>query len=416
VTGVAGEDWKTEWEERVHGLAAGLKAMVYDPGNAFLGLYGGEKELVFLELRCESGKWKAGRSAEEKWQRPHDFRQMADLLAERTAMRLKREGWENLPLALCLNENECICKVFPLSPEIPAEEQKEAAFWEIDNYLQSCGLGSAAVSCTSARLPGEGAAVEAVILLTEKIRQLEEAFAARGCQLSGLYPETPLLAECQPQKDGWQVGKVRVMGSSALEGRELLEGERRALYAASALAGLGSSDWPENLLAREKRESSWNYDGIGKLVAAIMSMIVAFGLCLDLGTLYITSREAEEARGQLAELEPARQVMAQGRKLAAAAEQKESCLGRLTEKSRPLDSLLVHLGTVTVEGAWLTEVDCTEEKALHIRGAAVDYSALGEFLEAFEKDRDFFTSMPVLEESHQQEGLVEFRLRMEMGL
>ena len=109
-------------------------------------------------------------------------------------------------------------------------------------------------------------------------------------------------------------------------------------------------------------------------------------------------------------------MMEQDRKLAAAAEQKEACLGRLTEKSRPLDSLLVHLGTVTVEGAWLTEVDCTEEKALHIRGEAVDYSALGEFLGAFEQDRDFFTSVPVLEESRQQEGRVEFRLKMEMGL
>ena len=104
------------------------------------------------------------------------------------------------------------------------------------------------------------------------------------------------------------------------------------------------------------------------------------------------------------------------RKMIAAAEVKEACLGRLTEKSRPLDSLLIHLGTVTVEGAWLTEVDCTEEKILHLRGEAVDYSALGEFLEAFERDRDFFSAVPVLEESRQKEGLVEFRLKMEMGI
>jgi len=416
VTGVAGERWKNEIEEKVQALAGGLKELVYAPGGSFLGIYGGEKELVFLELRQESGKWKTGRRAEEKWQRPMDLKEMASLLAERTAMRLKREGWENLPLAVCLHEGECICKVFPMSAEIPPAEQKEAAFWEIDNYLQSCGLNLETVSCTSVRLPGEDMAVEAVILLKEKIRLLEEAFAARGYELAGLYPETPLLAECQPWGKGWQVGKVQIAGGENAEGRDSLEGERRAIYAAVALAGLGSPGWPDSLLAREKQASPWNYDGIGRLAAALVGLLLSVSLCLDLGELYFTSGEAEEARAQLAELEPARQVMAQDRKLAAAAEQKEACLGRLTEKSRPLDSLLVHLGTVTVEGAWLTEVDCTEEKALHIRGEAVDYSALGEFLGAFEQDRDFFTSVPVLEESRQQEGRVEFRLKMEMGL
>ena len=259
-------------------------------------------------------------------------------------------------------------------------------------------------------------AVEAVILLKEKIRLLEGAFAARGYELAGLYPETPLLAECQPWGKGWQVGKVQVAGGEDAESRGSLEGERRALYAAAALAGLGTPDWPDSLLAREKQESPWNYDGIGKLAAALVGLLLAISLCLDLGELYLTAGAAEEAGAQLAELEPARQVMEQDRKLAAAAEQKEACLGRLTEKSRPLDSLLIHLGTVTVEGAWLTEVDCTEEKSLHIRGEAVDYSALGEFLGAFEKDRAFFTSVPVLEESRQQDGLVEFRLKMEMGL
>ena len=413
--GAAGEEWMTELEGRADGLVTGLKKLVYACPGEFLGIYGGERELVFLELRREAGQWGIGRSAEEEWQRPHDFKELSVLLAERTAMRLSREGWEKLPLAICLHEGECICKIFPLSAELPWEEQRTAAFWELDNYLQSCGLGMETVSCTSARLPGEDAAVEAVLLLKEKIRSLEEAFAAKGYKLAGLYPETPLLTECQPQGAGWQVGEVQVRGGVSSADRNSLEGTRHALYAAAALAGLGSLGWPENLLEREE-ESPWNYEGLGKIAALLVGAILAFMLCFDIGKFFFSAREAEEARAQLAELEPARQVMEADRKMIAAAEMKEACLGRLTEKSRPLDSLLIHLGTVTVEGAWLTEVDCTEEKILHLRGEAVDYSALGEFLEAFERDRDFFSSVPVLEESRQKEGLVEFRLKMEMGI
>ena len=417
--GKDGDQLKIEWEESWRGAFSGLKSMLYTRPDAFLGIYGGEHELSFLELRQVSGRWELGRRAGEKWQRPEDFGEMASLLAERAAMRLSREGWEKLPLALCLPEAECVCKLFAMSPEIPPEEQKTAAYWEIDNYLQSCGLTQDMVSCTSLRLPGDESTVEAVILFREKIRALEEAFAARDCQLAGLYPESPLLAECRPQGNGWELGRLQVMGGSCLGGEGHPEGERRSFYAAAALAGLGDDRWPENLLGGERQESPWNYEGICKLAMMLIAAVISAVLLFDLGSLYVASRRAEETKQEMAVLETARQVMEADRKLSAQAEQKEACLARLSEQSRPLDSVLVHLGTVTVEGAWLTEVDCTEEKSLLMRGEAVDYSALGEVMEAFEKDQEFFPSMPLLEESRQKdvtgEG-IEFRLKLEMGI
>jgi hypothetical protein len=120
----------------------------------------------------------------------------------------------------------------------------------------------------------------------------------------------------------------------------------------------------------------------------------------------------------MAELETERQVMEADRKMAALAESKEACLTRLSADSRPLDSVLIHLGTVTVEGVWLTEVDCTGEKTMVMRGEAVDYSALGDFLEAFEKDRGFFPSVPLLEDSRQKAegGGIEFCLKLDVEM
>ena len=417
--GKDGDQLKIEWEESWRNVFSGLKSMLYSRPEAFLGIYGGEHELSFLELRQVSGRWALGRRAGEKWQRPEDFGEMVSLLAERSAMRLSREGWENLPIALCLPEAECVCKLFAMSSEIPPEEQKTAAYWEIDNYLQSCGLTQDMVSCTSLRLPGDEPAVEAVILFREKIGTLEEAFAAKDCQLAGLYPESPLLAECRPQGNGWQLGSLQVRGSDCPGEGLPAESERRSFYAAAALAGLGDDGWPENLLAWKRQESPWNYEGICKFAMLLIAAVISAVLLFDLGSLYAASQRAEEAKQEMAVLEPARQVMEADRKISARAEQKEACLARISEQSRPLDSVLVHLGTVTVEGAWLTEVDCTEEKSLLMRGEAVDYSALGEVMEAFEKDREFFPSMPLLEESRQKENKgegIEFRLKLELGI
>ena len=416
MSGGAGEQKTTEWSDKARGLAAALREMVYASGGAFLGIYGGKQAIFFAELCQKSGRWVLGRSAQELWQRPDDLAERADLLAERTALRLAREGWEGLPLALCISEDECICKLFPLSAEIPAEEQKTAAFWELDHYLQSCGLTGDMASSTTVRLPGEEAVVEAVILLKEKIRMLEEAFDARGCSLTGLYPETPLLAECRQGKGGWQIGEMAVQGEEIEE--KSMEGYRRALYAAAALGGMAGCDWPGSLLERETEKSRWNYEGIGKIAMILAVVLAAAILAADLGEFYLVSQRVGEAERQMAELETERQVMEADRKMAALAEHKEACLTRLSADSRPLDSVLIHLGTVTVEGVWLTEVDCTGEKAMVMRGEAVDYSALGDFLEAFEKDRGFFPSVPLLEDSRQKAegGGIEFCLKLDVEM
>ena len=412
--GGAGDQWKNEWQEKAGRALSGLKDMVYARGGTYLGVYGGEEEISFLELRQEDGAWRIGRQAEEKWQRPEDFSELAELLAERTAQRLTREGWQDLPLALCLPEKCFLCHLFPISTAIPLPEQRTAAYWEMDRFLQDCGLSPEMVKCISLPLPDRTDMVEALALEREKISMLEDAFGRRGCPLAGLYPETPVLLECQSGSCGWQIGEAEISPAAEAGGTE--EHERRPLFAAAALAGLGRQGWPENLLEDKGEVNGWNYEGIGRAASILTGVLLILCLSLDLGEFFLTSRAAEEAGRQLAELEPARQAMEADRKMIAAAEVKEACLGRLTEKSRPLDSLLIHLGTVTVEGAWLTEVDCTEEKILHLRGEAVDYSALGEFLEAFERDSDFFSAVPVLEESRQKEGLVEFRLKVEMGI
>lgn len=413
--GEVGNPWKIFPNKIIKRWQELISDMLYAKSRAVLGIYGGADKISFLEIVQENGLWAMGRRAEENWQRPQDFGEMATLLAERCAMRLAREGWENLPMALCLPEEEFICKLFPMAAGIPREEQNTAVYWEIDNYLQSCGLTLETVKCTSARLPGEEM-VEALIILKEKIHLLEKAFGSKGGRLKGVFPETPMLTECRFLAGGWQVGGEQLVGGGSPSDKDSAEGERRSLYAAAALLGIGSNRWPDNLLADGTDETPWNYEMIGRLAMIFVVLVIAAALTVDLGELYNASQAANETRQQMAELDSARQVMERDRKISSLAERKESCLTKLTEKSRPLDSVLIHLGTVTVEGARIVELDCTQENFLLMRGEAVDYSALGEVMEAFEKDKEFFPSAPLLEDSRQKadENGVEFRLKIDM--
>ena len=74
-------------------------------------------------------------------------------------------------------------------------------------------------------------------------------------------------------------------------------------------------------------------------------------------------------------------------------------LTRLSGNSFPYRSLFVHLGTMTVDGVWLSDITMTAPQSLEIHGEAIDYDALAAFLQKFETDKDFFPQGPILKSS-----------------
>lgn len=391
------------WAENVF---EALKEMIYIKESHFIGLYAGEKKISFWEIYRENNVWQTGRQAEEPWEKPGTFQSMAELLAERVAMRAAREGWWDMPLALCLAKDDCLCRLLPMSEGIPFEERRIAAYWEMDRFLQDCGLSPEMASCTSAKVPGEAGVMEGLVLEKEKADCLVAAFVDKGCHLAGLFPEAQLVDEAAIKLWGEERNCLR-------RGTELSREQKCALFAASALAGLAQQGWPENFLVHGG--DCWNFEKLSKMAGITAAVIVAVMLVFDLGQLYVSYSEAKAVRRQMAEMEPARQVMEADKRLAESAERKEKCLLELSRNSKHFDSVLIHLGNMTVEGAWLTEVSCKEGGSLELRGRAVDYSALSEMMKAFENDRPFFSALPLLEDSRQDdEGLIDFRLKLEI--
>lgn len=140
-------------------------------------------------------------------------------------------------------------------------------------------------------------------------------------------------------------------------------------------------------------------------------------------TLYQARAQAEARQQELAHLLPAKQQMETLEKRRSGLEQKERRLQLLTQAGFPWYGLLVHLGAMTVEGVWLEGIEQRDEHRLEIEGRAVSYEAIADFVQAFERDKDFFPDGPVLESSgssaagdkkQKGDGTVGFRMALHL--
>ena len=100
-------------------------------------------------------------------------------------------------------------------------------------------------------------------------------------------------------------------------------------------------------------------------------------------------------------------------------EQRDSLLAGLSRESFPWYGLLVHFGSMTVEGVCIRDIALSEQDLLTMEGEAVTFSALAEFLKKFEEDKDFFPSAPVLMDSSVEKSgaggdMVRFSLQLKL--
>lgn len=327
--------------------------------------------------------------------------------AERISARLCMEGWENLPRVYAVPEDKMFACLLSLPPDMEAAEQKEAAYWELAARLEreSLDIESFAAACAGC---GEAQTVWAAAVSREYLEQVTEAFEAAELSLDEIIA-------C-PEPKGSLVMDDRAAGKLHIGGQEVScpageeypadEGFGAALgaalcYADGVLAKEKRSVW---LLNPDRPVERWNY----RLLAAAMVMGMVLFLCLltgwDAWRLYSAQQEAFRYRQELAQRMPQQKKMAVLEQVRQQTEQKEQVLAALSQENIPWRSILVHFGTITVDGVWLSGLEMKGKDVLQIDGYAVSYDAVADFVKAFEKDTAFFPDGPVLESSGKENG------------
>ncbi len=394
-------------------VLAALKRFFWKRPRSSVGIYEeGEKvSLVLLERRGE--EWRLS-AAEEVPFSPDGEEGEAGTVADVVRMHCARRGWPTDLLSLCLAEDLLFCETVNL-PELEEADLPEAVHWEIEGQ-EVFGEREFRTAFREIKEGGNEYWVAAVEVAEEEA--WERAWRERSMELSHVVAMPPLQDSLK-----WEEGEL------VFDGGKVKLGEGRsaagtgfsaapALYAAMVGAGIFRGSRCTSFSAG-KKEIPWNWKALCLTVGCVALTCLCFMAGSDLWRLHVSRETHQETHRELLLLGREQKRKELLEKSMEETERRESVLAILSKESFPWYGLLVHFGTMTVEGVCIKGIALSEENVLSIEGEAVTFDALAEFLKKFEEDREFFPTAPLLEnatagEEKKPGEMVQFSLRLEL--
>ena len=91
-------------------------------------------------------------------------------------------------------------------------------------------------------------------------------------------------------------------------------------------------------------------------------------------------------------------------------------IANLSENNFPWRSLLIHFGTVKIQGVWLTEIRSLTDRNIEVKGEAVSYEAAASYVKALENDSNVFKTVQLKHSEMKSEGqqLVQFVIELSL--
>ena len=363
-------------------LGAGMGA---DGTCCLIRLHAGEEE-----------KWHV--EAPVTWQTDPDADTGPSGNAERCAIEIAKRGWDGIPIVAMVPASMRREYLITLPPGMDETEQHEAAYWELDDKLVREGI-QIEQTCTVCRQ----LSADRGVWIAAVDRDIVESMTSAFCDAE--LPLKEILCVPPPDSEDWSEWTTDFFCTgpdmpflSAQAGREA------ALAATVFLMGERDEKWRRlRLLTPERIPERWNY----RRLAAALFGVIFLSLCLMTGwdswKLYEAGRYKMDAQAQLGHLSMERRQMEMLERVRRETERKEKCLVCLSSGNIPWYSMLVHFGTMTTEGVWLENMEMQDGQTIVLKGRAVSYGALSDFVKRFERDTELFPHGPVLDQSEIQQ-------------
>ena len=302
--------------------------------------------------------------------------------------------WQVNSVALCVDSDDVITTVEDLSgipkDKIPNTVQYQIAVagnLEANTYLYS-------FLETDSGVWMEG------ILNTEALKYTQ-AFQERGLQLLAL---TAMPDEVQT---------VESIDLTDIDIDFLEYGGMKAAFAAKSLVYRVNPNFLQNQTVDLE---GWNYKGITAAVILITFLTMAVIGCLDFWEYRQVNSELEHERNRLALLESDRRKEEFINKDLAELKNRNQIIANLSENNFPWRSLLIHFGTVKIQGVWLTEIRSLTDRNIEVKGEAVSYEAAASYVKALENDSNVFKTVQLKHSEMKSEGqqLVQFVIELSL--
>jgi len=171
-----------------------------------------------------------------------------------------------------------------------------------------------------------------------------------------------------------------------------------------------------NLLPPDLRESTVDWQKLFRIASAAFFLFLLAVYTSGWLEQQALGRTAAKQANELELLQESRERRAAIAEKQRGIEQKNTVLAMLSEERVSGQSILMHLGFLTVAGVRLTAVELKDASTLLLTGEAIDYSSLAKFLAKFEQN-EIFQQVVLMDSGQKPENYigemqVKFRLKM----
>ena len=159
----------------------------------------------------------------------------------------------------------------------------------------------------------------------------------------------------------------------------------------------------------------WNYGVITAAVVLLTFLTMAVIGVLDFLEYRQVSEDLEHERNRIALLESDRRKEEFINRDLAELKNRNQIIADLSENNFPWRSLLIHFGTIKIQGVWLTEIRSLTDRNIEIKGEAVSYEAAASYVRALENDSDVFKTVQLKRsEMKSDKQLVQFVIELSL--
>jgi Tfp pilus assembly protein PilN len=328
------------------------------------------------------------------------------------------EGLQKKNVVLCLPKNQ----IFSYKKEFPMmkpTELKEAVKWDIEEVVPFAE-GSYSYSY-SAQVNGTADIVTMIGAIEKSILKTRMLPLAKiDLHILGIIRETDTLEWeiiedfININTDDWQ----EKINRTALIEKEKME-EKGAVLAIVAACYPLHKESTINLLPMEKQAAIIIWNKIAGIIGIVVCLAMVIGYIQGYWQLYDLEEKIQQNKAQSALLQDSmkqRDVLVNQIKRV---EKKNQILAELSQQSISWRGIMVHLGNIIVDNVWLTDMSLNEKNEIILKGKALNYLFLSEFLRKIEQDADFFQTMELLQaESAFDEGvqveIIRFSLKVKL--
>ncbi len=353
-----------------------------------IGAYVDEENNLFcVYLKLEGEIWKVIDTIEDKIY--SDEKNFSEKIAEKISEQIKIKNWRTNSIAFCLSNDKVVIYIDDFSV-VPKDKLQNAVHYQMavagnfepDEYFSSY------VEIDS------NIWMEAIS--KKDVFKWTESFSKNNLDL--------LTLTAVPD----EIESVEEINLENVGGLFLMRGGIKAIIAAKSLI---FKKKPNFILERTDNLNGLNILKINTAIFLItIFALIGFGI-YDFWNYKQAEEILQNERDELELLEKDRRKEEFINKIQNELKNKNQILTSLSEESFPFRSLLIHFGTIKIKGVWLREIRTLEDETIEIKGEAVNYEAVGNYVKALENDREIFSKVEMKSSEMKTENqLVRFTI------